>query len=188
MPDRLEPAASGRARCRACNGKIDKGTLRFGEELAGAYGEGGEPSVFWFHPLCAAQRRAEKVLPLLREHPQAVELPDREELLATAEEGVSHPRLERLAGAERAASGRARCRQCQELIAAGAWRLRLSTFGESGFFDPLGFIHVGCAPAYLELPELKPEQLRPRLQQATPELDATALEEIAAAVVAPTPT
>lgn len=187
MPDRLEPAASGRARCRACNGNIEKGTLRFGEELVGTYGDGGQPSVFWFHPRCAAQRRAEKMLVILREHPRAGELPDREGLQAMAEEGAASPLLERLAGAERAASGRARCRQCQELIPAGAWRLRLSTFAESGFFDPLGFIHPACAALYFQLPELDPARLRPRLLQATPELDAAALEEIAAAMAAPAP-
>lgn len=180
--DRLEPAASGRARCRACESNIEKGSLRFGEELASTYGEGGQAAVFWFHPRCAAQRRCEKILPLLREDPAAHSLPDREALMTEAELGVAHPKLARLAGAERASSGRARCRQCQELIPGGAWRLRLSSFGESGFFDALGFIHASCAAAYFETPPSVLPSLRTRLAQSTPNLGDVALEEIDAAV------
>jgi hypothetical protein len=173
-PDRLEPAASGRARCRACGAAIAKGELRFGEVLAAGYGEDGGTSVFWFHLRCAAHRRPDKLAVLLREHPDAGNVPDRERLLAEADEGVAHPRLARVAGAERASSGRARCRQCTELIPEGGWRIRLSSFGETGFFDPLGFVHAGCAVAYLETDLALGERLR----QASPELDAAALAEL----------
>jgi hypothetical protein len=185
-PDRLEPAASGRARCRACGAAIAKGELRFGEVLASGYGEGDATSVFWFHLRCAAHRRPQKLAALLRESPENPEtprppVPDREQLLAEADQGIAHARLERLAGAERASSGRARCRQCQQPIAEGAWRFRLSSFGDTGFFDPLGFIHAGCAAAYFEtdLP------LEARLRQASPDVDPQALAELGAAYSAP---
>jgi ribosomal protein L37AE/L43A len=179
MSDRLETAASGRAQCRACGVKIAQGALRFGEELPNAYGEGDVPSVYWFHPSCAALRRPEKIAPLLRDAEAAAALSDRDQLLAQAAVGLAHPRLERLAGAERAASGRARCRHCQQVIAAGAWRLRLSTFAESGFFEPLGFVHAGCGRGYFEVPE--PDTLIERVHLIAPDLDQAALDELRAA-------
>jgi ribosomal protein L37AE/L43A len=185
MADRLEEAASGRAQCRACGVKIAKGSLRFGEELPNAYGDGEVASVYWFHPRCAALRRPEKMAPLLRDNEATASLPDRQDLLALTERALAHPRLERLAGAERAASARARCRHCQQPIAGGAWRLRLSTFAETGFFEPLGFLHAGCGRAYFEVAEVEP--LLDRIRLMSPELDDAALEEIRAAGLAGQP-
>jgi hypothetical protein len=171
MPDRLEEASSGRAKCRACGEKIEKGALRYGEELASGYGEGDAASVFWFHLRCAALRRPQKFAQVMQASEVAAGVADRDQLLAIADEGVAHPKLERVAGAEQASSGRARCRQCQELIPQGAWRVRLSTFGETGFFDPLGFVHASCAPAYFEVPSVKQ-----RLALVAPDLDLSAVD------------
>ena len=172
MPDSLEPAPSGRARCRACGDKIEKGTLRFGEMLPTAYGEG--ESAFWFHPACAAHRRPEKFAALLRAS-ETPPLPDREDLLTRADQGIAHPHLPRIAGAERASSGRARCRECKDLIAEGSWRIKLSSFADTGFFDPLGFVHAGCARAYFGAVDLAPW-----LRHASPGIGDGALAEIAA--------
>jgi hypothetical protein len=180
LADRLETAPSGRAGCRACGFKIAKAEWRFGEVLPSSFGEGDGTAAFWFHLRCAAQRRPEKFVRLLQENTDAQGLPDRERLQAEAEQGVAFPKLARVAGAERASSGRARCRQCQQLIPDSAWRLRLSSFGETGFFDPLGFIHASCARAYLETDA----PLAERLRVATPELDDGALKEIADLVAA----
>jgi hypothetical protein len=180
MSDRLERATTGRARCRACSNAIEKGSLRYGEELATSYGEGDASGVFWFHPRCAAQRRPEKFQAVLRENPAAAELPAREQLVAETEEGVRHPRLERVAGAERASSGRAMCRQCKTLIAQGDWRIRISTFGESGFFDPLGFVHARCSVEYFGVP------VAARVQVVPPGLAGAPLDELRAAEAAVT--
>ena len=40
MPHVIEPAASGRAKCRGCGEKIAKGKLRFGERLPNPFGDG----------------------------------------------------------------------------------------------------------------------------------------------------
>jgi hypothetical protein len=182
MADRLEAAASGRAQCRACGAKIEKGALRFGEELPNSYGDGGM-SVYWFHPRCAAHRRPEKLAALLRSsEAAAAALPDADQLLSEADVGVAHPNLARIAGGERAPTGRARCRHCNEPIAGGTWRIRLSSFADSGFFDPLGFIHAACARAYLAVSELGP--VGEHIRQATPELDAAAVDEILASALA----
>jgi ribosomal protein L37AE/L43A len=176
MSDRLEAAASGRAQCRACGAKIEKGALRFGAELPSAYGDGEASSVYWFHPRCAALRQPERFATLLRQGAAEPVLPDAEALLAEADQGVTYPKLARLAGAEKASSGRARCRQCREPIAGGAWRFKLSNFEQSGFFEPLGFVHTGCALPYFEIPELS--LLRERVRHTSPDLDPAALEEI----------
>jgi hypothetical protein len=185
MTDRLEEAASGRARCRACGVKIEKGALRFGEELANSYGEGEASSVYWFHPLCAAYRRPERIAPLLRQGEAAAGLSDRSNLLEQAELGIAHPRLPRIAGAERSTSGRARCRHCRELIAEGTWRIKLSSFEASGFFEPLGFVHAGCAQGYFGVSgEPGLEAMASRLRQAASDLDDAAAAEMLGALAA----
>jgi hypothetical protein len=172
MSDRLETAPSGRAQCRACGEKIDKGALRFGEELPSAYGDGDGTSVYWFHPRCAAHRRPDKWVALARAGAPAGAPPGAAELLASllpeAELGIAHEKLPRLAGAEQAASGRARCRQCRQPIAGGSWRLSLSQFEDSGFFQPLGFLHPGCAHGYFGISDVS--VLGPRVRQASPRL------------------
>jgi hypothetical protein len=76
-------------------------------------------------------------------------LAGREALERTARGALAHPRLARIDGAERAASGQAHRRHCRELIERGAWRIRL-VFYEEGTFSPGGFLHVGCSRPYFE--------------------------------------
>ena len=59
MPHVLEPATSGRAKCRGCGEKIAKDELRFGEVTENPYGEGDR--TLWFHPVCGAYKRIDKV-------------------------------------------------------------------------------------------------------------------------------
>jgi hypothetical protein len=143
MPDQIESAASGRAKCRGCGRTVAKGELRFGEALPNPYGEG--EALFWFHLRCAACMRPERLLPALAQSLQPIE--ERAELERVAQLGLAHERLPRLASAERAPTNRARCRHCQELIEKSAWRLGLQAF-EEGRFTSIGFIHAGCASGY----------------------------------------
>lgn len=143
MPHVIEHAASGRAKCRGCHHKIDKGELRFGERQPNAFGEGEMTS--WFHLRCAACMRPGPFLEALAE---SGELPGAEALRAEAESGIRYRRLPRVSGVDRAPTGRARCRSCQELIEKDAWRLAL-VFFEEYRFQPSGFIHAGCARDYL---------------------------------------
>jgi hypothetical protein len=143
MASLIERATTGRAKCRVCGQAIAKGEARFGEALPNAYGEG--ESMFWFHLGCAACARPESLLPVLAQAGELV--PERAELEALANEGVSQPRLCRLLRAERASSGRAKCRHCREPIALGTWRLALHLF-EEGRFNPIGTIHASCAVGY----------------------------------------
>ncbi len=139
----IERASTGRAKCRACGQAIARGDERFGEALPSSYGEG--ESLFWFHLPCACCARPESILPVLGQSSLAPR--ERQALADLAREGIAQGRLPRLLRAERASSGRARCRHCRELIDHGAWRLALHIF-EEGRFTPMGTIHAACAVGY----------------------------------------
>jgi hypothetical protein len=150
MPHLFEPASSGRARCRGCGRRIESGELRFGERLPNAFGDG--EMTLWFHPLCAAHKRPEPVLEALAESAQ--EVPERTgldvaALETTALASTAHRRLARIDGADRAPTGRAKCRSCHNTIAHGEWRIRL-VLHEDGRFSPGGFLHAGCSRTYFE--------------------------------------
>jgi hypothetical protein len=140
----IEKAPTARSKCRGCGEKIAAGELRFGETLPNPFGEG--ETTHWFHLECAAYRRPEPMLAALE---GASELPERERLEADARRGIEHPRLVRVAGAERAPTGRAQCRHCREPIAKDSWRVSL-VFYEDERFQPAGHVHARCAPAYFE--------------------------------------
>ncbi|MGE5096530.1 MAG: hypothetical protein ACM3SO_15435 [Betaproteobacteria bacterium] len=149
MAHLFEPAASGRSKCRGCGRVLQRGELRFGERLPNPFAEGTELTL-WFHPLCAAYKRPEAMMQALAEAPAT--LPDRETLERIAGTGAAHRRLPRIDGAERA-RGNARCRNCREPIARGSWRIRLAYF-EEGQFHAAGFLHLDCARAYFETPDI----------------------------------
>src|SRR5262245_65605525 len=123
----LEPAPTGRAKCRGCGAVIAAKSLRFGEVLPNPFADG--EMTHWFHPLCAAYKRPEPLLETLEPRGEPIE--DQERLIAAAREGVAHPRLQRINGAERASSGRAERRSCHATIDKGAWRITLA-FYEDG--------------------------------------------------------
>lgn len=101
----------------------------------------------WFHPLCAAYKRPEAILQALAESSAGVT--DAAALEQTARAMSAHRRLARIDGAERAPSGRAKCRSCQQLIERGAWRIRLVYF-EEGRFSPGGYVHLDCRGTHFE--------------------------------------
>lgn len=165
----IEEASSGRSKCRACAVKIDKGVLRFGERQPNPYGDG--EMTLWFHLRCAAFKRPE---PLLETLAEASDLPpDAQALKAIADSRVAHPRLTRVHGAERASSGRAKCRHCKEAIAKDSWRLKLAYFGDGGRFDPGGFVHAACSRAYFES-----DDLLDAVRCFSPDLEEADLEQL----------
>jgi hypothetical protein len=128
----------------------------------------------WFHPICAAYRRPEAFLEALPSLADPFE--NQADLEREAQRGVQFHRLPRVNSAERASSGRAACRACREPIAKDTWRISLLYY-EDGRFNPSGFIHLGCAPGYLETPDILP-----RLKHFAPDLSDTDLKEIGAAL------
>lgn len=183
MPHAIEIASTGRAKCRACEQKIDKGALRFGERLPNAFGEG--EMTLWFHMRCAAYKRPEPFLEALHRAVESDDAPhtaieDAPALEEAAEFGIAHRRVPRINGADLAPTGRARCRSCREAIDKDTWRIVL-VFFEEYRFQPSGFIHAGCAREYFETTDLI-ERVRSFSPNLTlEELDAlrTALEAAA---------
>jgi len=137
----IEPAASGRSKCRGCGSQITKGELRFGERLPNPFADEGDMTL-WFHLQCAAFKRPESL------HEVAALLGEQQSALETIISlGIEHSSLPRIDGLEKAPSGRAKCRACEESIAKGDWRIKLVYF-EDGMFNPSGTIHVTCAKEY----------------------------------------
>ena len=175
MPHVIEPAPTGRAKCRGCGEKIGAGELRFGESLPNPFAEG--EAFQWSHLECGAMKRPESFLEALgaAEPPP----PDKERLEALARQGVDHPRVARVNGAERDPSGRAQCRHCKQKIDKGAWRITL-VFFEDARFTPAGSLHVPCAGPHFETTDILP-----RVKRFSPGLDEAALGEIQAELAKP---
>ena len=186
MPHAIEIATSGRAKCRGCDRAIAKGELRFGERQPNSFGDG--EMTLWFHLPCAAYKRPEPFLEALRgpQNPDDAEdvsgrvrredVPDADALEADAAFGIAHRRLPRINGADRAPTGRARCRRCKELIAKDAWRIAL-VFFEEYRFQPGGFIHAACARDYFETLDVLD-----RIRHFGPGLERADLDELSAAL------
>jgi hypothetical protein len=167
----IEAATSGRAKCRSCDLPIAKGELRFGERQPNAFGDG--EMTLWFHLPCGAYSRPEPFLETQSAAPPEAQQP---QLVDAARFGIAHRRVPRLHGAERATSGRARCRSCREPIGKGDWRLSL-VFFEEYRFSPGGYIHAHCARAYFETVDLLD-----RIHYFSPELSNADVADIAAAM------
>lgn len=105
----------------------------------------------WFHPACAAYKRPEPLLQALAETSE--KMPERDRLERAARGQLAHRRLPRISGAERAASGQAKCRHCRKPIERGNWRIRL-VFYEEGQFSPGGFVHLDCRKDYFETEDI----------------------------------
>lgn len=172
VPDSIQAAPTGRAKCRGCGKAIAKGELRFGETGPNSFGEGEATN--WFHLGCASLMRPEKLLPVLEA--SADDVPERAWLLDAARFGEQHRRLPRLVRAERASSGRAHCRSCRELIDKGDWRFALQMF-EEGRANPIGTIHVSCAEAYFGTADVLA-----RARRLTPDLTDADVAELSKAL------
>jgi len=166
----LEPAASSRASCRGCGEKIAKGELRLGARLPNPYGDG--EMTLWFHLVCGAYKMPEPYLEAARSTTQTID--NAQWLESEANRGLEHRRLPRLNGADRAPSGRARCRSCKETIEKNAWRISLVYYdAEVGRFEPSGFIHPKCAQDYFGT-----KGIIDRLKHFAPSLIAEDVDEI----------
>jgi hypothetical protein len=174
MAHLLEPATTGRSKCRGCARAIAKGELRFGERIANPFGDG--EATLWFHPLCAAYKRPEAVLETLA---SAGDVPGRAELDAAARASASQRRRPRIDGVERAPSGQAKCRCCREPIAKGSWRIRL-VYYEEGRFTPGGCVHLGCRRTHFETEDVLAQALH-----FSPALGAEERAEVARACAEP---
>lgn len=180
-PYLIEKARSGRSKCRTCRRKIDKDTLRIGVLLEGPYGTG----YLWHHLNCAARRRFDDVEAAYEQSAwdPSVEVPALEEL-AKLKEVAEKRRAEKKEApwAERAKTGRSKCKHCDELIAKDSWRVILDRVVE--FFGqerrgPVN-IHPHCVAAELQSPDCptEVEGFFDALRENTPDIDEKELDEL----------
>lgn len=153
MADVIEEAKSSRAACRTCREKIEKGLLRFGEEVPNQFDPDGGTTHQWHHLACAAGRFPAKVTAALAAFPGTV--PDREKLDAIL---AAPPKAAGKKGgpkaaypyAERASTSRSKCLQCDEAIEKGTFRIAVEREVDTGSFTTTGpgYLHPGCAAEY----------------------------------------
>jgi len=146
MSHRIELATSGRASCRGCKVAIPKGALRFAEEFQNPYSEDGSTAFRYWHLACAAEKLANEMKVALAAYDGQVD--GRESLEATI---AAHVRPE-MPYAERASSGRARCRACDVTIKKGELRVAFERVIDSPMGPQKGaaYAHILCVSRYLE--------------------------------------
>lgn len=146
MPHKIEPAPSARARCRGCKESIAKGAPRFAEEFQNLYSEDGGTAFRYWHPACAAPKLANELGAALAAYDGPVD--DRSEIEALV---LAHTRPE-MPHAERAGSGRARCRACDTGIKKGELRVAFERIYDSPMGPQKGaaYSHPKCVARYLE--------------------------------------
>jgi uridine kinase len=151
----VEGARSGRSKCRTCRRKIDRGILRLGILIEGPYGTG----YIWHHLKCAARSRFENVEEAYRreawkeaKEPPA-DLPSIEQLRSYRTEFQQRKKIrKKIPYAEADPSGRARCKECGELIEKGTIRIVLGKvveFGSQVRTAPIN-VHPGCVAAKMK--------------------------------------
>ena len=145
MADKIEPATSARAKCRACKATIAKGELRFGEVVGNAYSGDDDEMTLWYHLACAANKRPAKLTPALAKYKGSV--PDRAALIAKMKTTGKTTKLEKIRYAERSPTARAKCQHCRKVIARSALRLAI-TIDTDPTMPGLGFIHATCGRAF----------------------------------------
>ena len=144
LPQVIEVAKTGRARCRTCRQTIDKGALRFGEEQPSPFSD--DMQMAWHHLACAARKKPAQVREALSQFPGQVDGRDEiEKLLADADETVvAFPHV------ERAPTGRSSCLQCREPIEKAALRVAVQREVDVAGMARMGagYLHPGCAPEF----------------------------------------
>lgn len=148
---RIETSPSGRAQCRGCKKKIEKGDLRFAESyvIPGTDQEGQR----YFHLICAAAKLGaqlhEAMTAFEGEIPNKTEI---EEAIKKAPAKKGGPPKGKFPAADRAPTGRARCIQCSEAIDKGSFRVAIEREIDTGTFvtKGAGYMHPKCAPDWTE--------------------------------------
>ncbi|GAB5544420.1 MAG: hypothetical protein SangKO_041800 [Sandaracinaceae bacterium] len=147
MSDKIEAAKSSRSACRQCGEKIQKGTLRFGEEYESEYGL----SFRWYHLPCAA----EKLPALLKKTLEGFdgEVPERDAIEAILAGGGVTPKeiFPDYPDVSLAPTGRAACIQCGEKIEKGSTRISVEVDMEirGRATRGAGYMHPACVGAWL---------------------------------------
>jgi len=149
----IEPAKSGRARCRKCREKIEKGELRLGVQVEG-YSD--EPSWQWYHLPCAAEKVPAELGAALMEW-DGEEIEGLDGLKASVAKNKKKQKASTFPYAERAPSARSTCIMCSEKIAKETFRVAVERDIDTGAFVTRGarYIHPACVSADGEIEDLE---------------------------------
>lgn len=147
----IETSPSGRAQCRGCKQKIEKGDLRFAETyvIPGTDQEGSR----YFHLKCAATKAPAGLKEAMDAYEGEIQNKEElEELIKKAPAKKGGPPKGKFPAADRAPTGRARCIQCSEAIEKGTWRVAIEREIDTGTFvtKGAGYMHPKCAPGWTE--------------------------------------
>ncbi len=165
----IEGARSSRSRCKTCRRTIVKGALRLGVLVEGRFGTGH----MWHHLPCAAKRHLDRVEEAyqLEAWKEAKEPPEKVpplEKLRKLQEAAEEKKKTRkvIPYTEPAPSGRARCKQCEQIIEKDSMRVvvgRDVEFGNQVRVAPNN-VHPKCVSEMLDEPDCATE--RNGLEQA----------------------
>lgn len=147
MAHMIEPAKSGRAKCRGCREKIGKGELRFGHEVPNNFAD-GEMTYQWYHLACGAKKQPIELKKAIDGFDD--EIPGVDELLKAIEKNKKNVKPSSFPYAERAPSGRSKCLQCEEKIEKEDLRIAVEREIDTGSFvrTGAGYLHVSCAAEF----------------------------------------
>lgn len=140
----IEPAKSGRAKCRSCKKAIEKGSLRLGEEILDPFGSGGTTHV-WHHVDCAAEKKPDELKAAIADYPD--EIPGRDALEKKIAESMEKLPPSTFPYAEKAPTGRSRCMACESNIDKDTLRVAVEREVDTGTFKTkgAGYLHPMCA-------------------------------------------
>ena len=151
----IEGARSGRSKCKSCRKKIDKDVLRIGVLIEGPYGIG----YLWHHLTCAAKRRLDDVEEAYAteawKHAKVPpeEYPTIEVLRKLNEEAEEkHQSRKETPWFEIDPSGRAKCKNCGDIMEKGSLRVVLGReveFGNQYRTMPI-HVHPACVAEEME--------------------------------------
>jgi hypothetical protein len=149
MAHTIEVSKSNRASCRTCKNKIEKGVLRFGEEVPNNFDPDGGPAYVWHHMECAAKSKAPKLKEAMDAYTSEIaNKKELEDLMANAKpSGTKGAAKGVYPYAERAATGRSKCIRCDEAIEKGTLRIAVEREVDTGSFTTTGpgYLHPACA-------------------------------------------
>ena len=145
---KIEKAKSARSKCRSCRRKIDKDVLRLGVLLVGPFGTG----YLWHHLTCAAKNLFTDVEEAYTATAweEGLEVPDLEKLRELREKAEATKKEKKTPPyAERAPTGRAKCKHCDGAMEKDSWRVvlgRAVEFGQQTRTSPIN-VHPACVAA-----------------------------------------
>ncbi len=178
----IQPAKSGRASCKTCRKKIDKGVLRFGEAFVNTFSDSGRVSHRWHHMECAAKKHGKLLGPTLEKYEGDVPVANEEELKKLIAESATKAAKKPGAFpyADHAPTSRARCIICDDKIQKGDPRIAIEREIDTGAFvrKGAGYLHPHCVEEWIDEEGKDIDAFKESLKANTSILEGAELEAV----------